>query len=414
MLCQLRYRNQAMRKRIRVSEGVYKDRSGLAATVKCNGVQKERRFALGTSLKEIQSWRNDARVALQKVAPKIGRGSFAADAARYLEGVIAMPTYAERKKHVELWVNEFGSRVRASISTPEIDSVLARWLSEGKSAGTVRHRRAVLLHLFNRLDGPDQPNPVRRAMKPALPEPEDRSVSYPVINRILAAMPDIGQGLAGKDRDDASKSKARLSVIAFVGLPHSTLKKLTADMIDWEAGTIRVPRRQKGQGARSRTLPLAEAGLAALRHFDALDCYGPFSNSALHKSWKRACKAAKVVPAPRPYDLRHSYATLVYRETGDTRAVGELLMHAPGSRMAERYSIGGVETRLRLAVGAFNKKAKRLGFMNVSSIAREGIRRRHVEEGIIEEGAGREEAREEAGRRQAPEGRGGRQYLSPP
>lgn len=286
--------------------------------MKVAGRQRETRFPLDASLKVIKSWQDDTRVALRRIAPTASRGTFAADAARYLQGVASMPTLKERAKHVELWVAEFGGRLRASISTSEIDIVLSRWLSEGKSAGTVRHRRAVLLHLFNRLDGPAQPNPVRRAMKPALPEPEDRSVSYAVINRILAAMPDVGQGIAGKDRDDASKSKskARLSVIAFVLLPHSTLKRLTPDCIGWAARTIRVPRRQKGQGAKSRTLALTEAGLAALRQFDALDAYGPFSNSAIHKSWKRACKAAKVVPAPRPYDLRHSFATLI---SGDRR-----------------------------------------------------------------------------------------------
>ena len=39
------------RKRIRVAQGVYRDRHGLAATVKVNGVQREIRFPPGTPLK---------------------------------------------------------------------------------------------------------------------------------------------------------------------------------------------------------------------------------------------------------------------------------------------------------------------------------------------------------------------------
>ena len=47
------------------------------------------------------------------------------------------------------------------------------------------------------------------------------------------------------------------------------------------------------------------------------------------KSFKRACTAAKVDPAPRVYDLRHSFETEMYRQTGDPKATAELLMHSP-------------------------------------------------------------------------------------
>ena len=55
------------------------------------------------------------------------------------------------------------------------------------------------------------------------------------------------------------------------------------------------------------------------------------------------------------YDLRHSYATEMYRRTGDPKATAEMLMHAPSSRMMDRYTIAGVEPRLKLAAGAFNR-----------------------------------------------------------
>jgi integrase len=76
-------------------------------------------------------------------------------------------------------------------------------------------------------------------------------------------------------------------------------------------GTVTVPRRHKGKGVKSRTLKLTGAGLAAMRHFADLDCWGPFSNSSMIKSFQRACVAAKV-PKVRVYDLRHSYATEMY------------------------------------------------------------------------------------------------------
>ena len=39
------------RRRVRVAEGIYKDRHGLAATVKVNGIQREVRFPRGTPLR---------------------------------------------------------------------------------------------------------------------------------------------------------------------------------------------------------------------------------------------------------------------------------------------------------------------------------------------------------------------------
>jgi integrase len=235
--------------------------------------------------------------------------------------------------------------------------VLSRWLNAGLSPSTVRNRRTALLHLWNRLDGPEARNPVRGALKPALPDAEARALSYAQIAVILAAMPDRGQGIAGKARDDASKTKARIAVIAYTGLPHSLIKRLTPEAIDWRLGTVTVPRRHKGRGVKARTLKLTDAGLAALARFADLECRGPFSNSSMIKSFHRACKAAGV-PLARVDDLRHSYATEMYRRTGDPKATAEMLMHAPSSRMMDRYTIAGVEPRLKLAAGAFNRSVK--------------------------------------------------------
>ena len=341
------------RHRTRIGKGIYRDQYGIAATVKAGGVQREKRYPHDTPLKTIKSWQGETRVNLQKLAPRAGRGTFAADADRYLLGVASMPTYKEREKHVAIWAAEFGPRLAHTITTPDIDAILARWLSAGLSASTVRHRRNVLLHLWNRLDGPDAPNPVRRALKPRQPEPEARALTYQQIRAILDAMPDIGQGVAGKARDSASKTKARLAVIAYTGLPHSLLKRLRPEDVDWRAKTITVPGRRKGRGSGRRVLPLTDAGLKALRTFDALECWGPFSNSSLYKSFQRACTALKLTGI-RPYDLRHSFATMVYVQTGDVRATAELLMHSPSSHMAERYTVGGIAPRLRVAVEGFN------------------------------------------------------------
>jgi integrase len=353
-------------RRTKIDKGIYRDQWGIAATVKVGTLQREKRYPADESIKTIKGWQDDTRVALRKITPTAARGTFAADAEKYLRAVATMPTLKERTQHIALWVAEFGHRARHTIKTIDVNVVLSKWLTEGKkplSPSAVRNRRTALMSLFSMLDAgvAGAVNPVEAALLPRLPEPTARALSYATIGRILAAMPDVGQGLAGKARDSASKTKARLAVIAYTGLPHSLLKRLSRDMIDWQGKTVTVPARRKGKGVARRTLPLSDAGITALEHFDALDCWGTFSNSSMLKSFRRACIAANVIPIPRAYDLRHSFATEMYRLTGDPKATAQLLMHSETSRMMDRYTIGGVQPRVLVAVDAFNTaRGKRL------------------------------------------------------
>lgn len=114
-----------------------------------------------------------------------------------------------------------------------------------------------------------------------------------------------------------------------------------------------VSARSKGTGASGRVLPLTEAGAKAFQRFSDLECWGAFSNSSMMKSFHRACKTAGVREA-RVYDLRHSFATEMYQQTGESKATAELLMHSPTSRMMDRCTVAGVAPRLLVAVKAFN------------------------------------------------------------
>ena len=70
------------------------------------------------------------------------------------------------------------------------------------------------------------------------------------------------------------------------------------------------------------------------------------------KRLHRACVVADV-PLVRAYDLRHSFATEMYRPTGDPKATAAMLMHSEKSRMMDRCTIGGVAPRLQQATKAF-------------------------------------------------------------
>jgi len=268
-----------------------------------------------------------------------------------------MPTFRERRRHVELWIAEFGHRRRDTITTADIDEVLSGWLIDGLAASTVKHRRTALLHLWHRLDGKDAATPVRRSLVPAEPEPEPRGLPYSLVQDLLDAMPEQGQGVKGRTRDSASKTKARLTLMAYTGLPPRTIMRLRPRDVRWDAGAVFIQGRRKGKGTKGQTIPLTSAGLEALRRFDELDCWGAFSTSSAWKSFQRACAKLELTGL-RPYDLRHSFGTAVYAATGDLRATQQLLGHASRTT-TDRYTLAAVPGRLKVAVGQVEKLQRR-------------------------------------------------------
>ena len=205
------------RKRTRIGRGVYRDQWGISATVKVEGTQREKRFPIGRSLKTIHAWQDVIRASLRACAPRRSNRDFKTDATRYLSKVRTMVSYRERERNIGLWIAEFGSRRRDSITTEEIALVLQRWEQEGYAASTLNHRRGALMHLWSSLGGKNADNPVAGIPRYKEPELEPRGLSWEEVDRILAAMPERGQPVAGRTLDDASKTKARLAVIAFTG-----------------------------------------------------------------------------------------------------------------------------------------------------------------------------------------------------
>ena len=166
-------------------------------------------------------------------------------------------------------------------------------------------------------------------------------------------MPERGQAMRGKARDTASKTKARLALMAYTGFSQATIMRLRPRDVHWDAGAVFVQGRRKGKGTKGQTIPLTSKGLAALRRFDELDCWGPFSTSSVWRSFQRVCAKLELTGL-RPYDFRHSFGSAVYAAIGDLRATQQLLGHA--SRVTtDRYTLAAVPERLRLAVGQTEK-----------------------------------------------------------
>jgi integrase len=93
---------------------------------------------------------------------------------------------------------------------------------------------------------------------------------------------------------------------------------------------------KKGKGGAGRWRPLPADAVPAIRAFIAADAWGRFSRDAMRQSWQRACRKLGL-PRIRPYDLRHSFATVVLEQTGDLKATQVLLSHAD-HRTTARYA----------------------------------------------------------------------------
>ena len=153
----------------------------------------------------------------------------------------------------------------------------------------------------------------------------------------------------GKPRAATSAAKVRCRVLAFTGLRPSELMRYRPEHWNRTMQTLVV---YTEKGGRTRTIPLSAPAPEALADLEAAGTIGPFSTSTVRRAFIRA--AARIgIHGVRPYDLRHSYGTALYRVASDTRLVQNVLGHSD-TRMTERYTLGHVPDAMRLATSRFD------------------------------------------------------------
>lgn len=306
-------------------KGIRPWKGGWQAYVRVGGVLHQKSYPLDTDLETMKTW----RLQMKLTAPTTRTGAtFAHDVTTYLTRVTAMPTYGQRAQHLSLWTTAFGpDRVRATITTADIDRVMQAWLTDGLKADTVRKRRVSLLALYHKLDGKKAANPVRESHPPHAARPIVRGLDTATLQRVLDSLP-------------PSKTAARLRVMAWTGLPPGMLQQLTPADVNLKAKTVRVPARKKGAGAAARVVPLIPQAVAAFKELGKHDAYGKFAIAAAGRVLHRACKRSHVAPI-RLYDLRHSFGALLYRVTKDLPTVARFLLHANLVSTA-RYAMAAV------------------------------------------------------------------------
>lgn len=353
---------------VRLAPGIYLHGQRVRVVVKAGASRQERSYPAGTDLAKMQGWQLRTKADLLGAQPiKAGRGTLAADIPRYLA------TLTGRRKKDEAgiaahWIaSTLGPMSRQDITRTQIKGIVAGWVESGVAASTINHRVRVLRNVYRELDGDDQTNPTDKITKQREPEPMIRAVPYDVIEAIIAYMVPRGRATKGQSHaETVNKSRVRARVMAWTGLPPAQLMKVRAEDVHWQAATLDVTPRRKGKGTKARTIPLLPQAVEALKAFFAAGAAGAFSTSSFRHRWlgaqrrlvadlKRQAAArgddpdAIVLPPIRPYDLRHSFLTEVYRQSRDLMAVRHLGLHAKAAT-SERYIEGAVNQSANRAI----------------------------------------------------------------
>src|SRR5687768_8861402 len=129
----------------RVAPNIYRTPYGWRVYVKRDQKLQPKRFPPETTLEQLQAFvagfqEETTRLAEQRQRLALEhRGTFGADAARYLElkVVKALRSYTDRKREITKWVDAFGKRPRASITARDIDEQLQAWFDAGASPASV-------------------------------------------------------------------------------------------------------------------------------------------------------------------------------------------------------------------------------------------------------------------------------------
>lgn len=347
--------------------GIYQTPTGyrvVASIGRGTGKRLEKRFPPGTAPRTMTRWQEDARRELRD-RPTAVRGSLAADLEIYLpikQATMPPNGYKERVRLMGLWLGELGARRhRADVEPVEIRAALAKWEVNGCPGGkgpwdkgSSNRARTALMDFYNVLGGKSASNPVRDVKRHREFRKPAPTIDYALLDRLLDAMPDYGQGIRGMTRREVSQTKARLCVLAYTGWPHAQIMRLRPEHIDWPGRQVYIEGRRKGEGTEDRWLPVSAAGMLALKLFAEANAWGSFSPSAMRISFQRALK--KVAPEVKvtPYKLRHLFGTTVLRSSGNRAATSELMIHT-SEETTRRYTRAAEHALMRDALDAYDR-----------------------------------------------------------
>jgi integrase len=321
----------------------------------------------------MQAWQYGAKEDLLLASPAApAQGTLAADIPIYL-ATLPEGSYRDDSEDILAhWIAcPLGAQPRHTITRLEVIAQISRWLDAGAAVATCNRRLSRLRKLYHALDGVTTLNPTVAIKFQREPEREPRDLPMSVVQLIVDALPDQGRAERGGTRPTTSETKIRLRVMAWTGIAPATLRRVRPRDLDLDGARIYLRPRRKGQGSDGAWVALLPTAVEAFRAFAAANLFGrAWSRSSMRKTWHVGIARAKAAaardaertgdrtwvtalahlpPRCKPYDLRHSFASEMYRITGDIRAVSELLQHAD-LETTKRYTKGAVSERVTAAI----------------------------------------------------------------
>jgi integrase len=358
-----------MQRRTRVADGIYQDAHGYSVMASVGSGRRrlsapEIRFPLGTELDVMQArWHREKGRLKDEQAKRGGpvvRGLVSGDVVRYLDtATLSKQRRQERTQQLAWWAARFGTRRRDALESADLLKALnglTKDDGEPASASTKNKYRHAFSHVWTILDGKSAPNPFRDVPKFDEGEAERRDQPYELIDAILAQVRDRGRGKT------PSRTKAFLRVEAYAPVTRAQLVRMTSGDVHWATSEISTPGRKKGAGTRGQRKSISADALEAFRAFDAADCWGRRpSKSSIWRTFRDARDRAIAeltethpeldlsrAKTMRPYDLRHSFATVALAETGDLAVTGRFLDHVE-QKTTLRYAQGAVPAHMKVA-----------------------------------------------------------------
>lgn len=328
----------------RYPKGFRPDRYGWRVYVKVGPRQREKRFPRDAKLKTMLAWRDECRLALGKIPSHAPRaGMLRADIDRYLLQVKAMPTFAQRQQHLELWLKELGDRSRMTVAPGDIRTVLQRWRMT-LSAATCNKRRTALMHLWSVLDGKGASNPVRDVPKFHAADALPRGKDPHMIDAILKTAPKC-------------RSRAACRVMLWTGARPVELDRAEPDDIDLRERRAIL---RTAKGGRTRVIPLTSQAVSAFKEFAALEAWHRVPQAAPLNRWLKDVTGLPL----RVYDLRHSYGTALAKRGTRLDVIAALLGHST-LELTKRYVLAALTPDAQIATAQLEQKlGKKLAVAN--------------------------------------------------
>lgn len=277
------------------------------------------------------------------MGPAAARSPFDRDIARYLEQQAdvrraSAHTLAATRRDLAsftAYCQESGIGALVQVDTHAVRGYVA-WLRRGRrprSPATVRRHLSSLRGWFRFLveRGTLKSNPVSEVRAPKRSAVLPKTLGIEDVTALVEA--------PGGDADEDLRDRALLELFYSSGLRLAELQQLDLDDLEGDLSELRVT----GKGRKQRVVPVGRKAREALRQWlrRRPDLAAPgekalflsrrrqrLSRSAIQQRMKFWARRAGLPVNVHPHRLRHSFATHLLEESGDLRAVQELLGHA--------------------------------------------------------------------------------------